>query len=1011
MDLRKADLLKSNALDALYRGKKPEATRAYQELIEMYELYPFMLDARLALYFNTLLAYLDRHDSPQADQVIEQMIFVLEQFEEPSFLSKEVGTRLCLLLAQPIAQVDEELQTHLHHLASKHGVPTTNYRDLRFVLDEVIRPNTLAQLSPADSGLLCYVLVNQATNKDSTRAWLNRVYRRHRLSPPIPQEIQEELDTFSAAYRERLFIDAYQALLKALDWAVDRVPFLAFEWSLGLISMEQFPELERLNFLPRLPLERRVELTVQLHRQLALDLIDEGEAERLALHHWQEVINLGLHRLHMIEHRNEVRRSVQSGDVEAKGWAAVWIAEGLSAQGAFTRALSLLNEPRQQANRRSYNDLRLTTTIFRLCGSLHERRSDEMSAQDDYFGAIQSGLPGLLNLENLEDVEPVIEHIRCGLDPHVFYASVKSYVDLVRLGNFKPSALRINLIRYVISQSRMYVAHNVHAELSMYVELTAARLGEFEAAYHALECARIIDHRSGVSLSLLHICKQNEIEAKSDTTRLARLTNEYKRASREARRAGGSNIQRRLRLNEALLLLKQSLRPQYHKLDDSNQDDASLEQQFQLLFDEISSTILSDQSGDLDLLLPYFKLDELEQATQSLLERRFIKSARYLCGVLRLLDRKFFYVSPRRDFTLNIRQMHCDRFMAKWVDQDEVPAKLYRAYNTLITRNDTPRWPQRALNIREARLEYRVFDQWAVGFLVTHQQGIITQTIQATTSTLRAHISELIGALSPGGEDFNLLRESASNLYELLIEPFEPALAQVHRLTIVPDGPLNALPFSLLTTRSKHYLIEKMEIAIACPTAEPVFPAVAPKDVPVFYAIGNAPDVDQVCQKLSVLRDENGFHNMSTFSPNAFKDLTLAAGQVGVHTVYLEGHTTSDATIRFSEQEEPMPIEQAIHSLASLNTACCILAGPIDREMSQSMIRTLLTAVHGGLLVSHWKSPYHLTFLKEVLTRAIDSYQPIGLIEAMANARRMAIQERRTPTEWAGFELYISEFQ
>ena len=69
MDLRKADLLKSNALDALYRGKKPEATRAYQELIEMYELYPFMLDARLALYFNTLLAYLDRHDSPQADQV------------------------------------------------------------------------------------------------------------------------------------------------------------------------------------------------------------------------------------------------------------------------------------------------------------------------------------------------------------------------------------------------------------------------------------------------------------------------------------------------------------------------------------------------------------------------------------------------------------------------------------------------------------------------------------------------------------------------------------------------------------------------------------------------------------------------------------------------------------------------------------------------------------------------------------------------------------------------------
>ena len=62
------------------------------------------------------------------------------------------------------------------------------------------------------------------------------------------------------------------------------------------------------------------------------------------------------------------------------------------------------------------------------------------------------------------------------------------------------------------------------------------------------------------------------------------------------------------------------------------------------------------------------------------------------------------------------------------------------------------------------------------------------------------------------------VRERGRSLYNLLIRPAEPALAQAGRWLISPDGPLHALPFAALVAQDR-YLAESKPIHIVASTA------------------------------------------------------------------------------------------------------------------------------------------------------------------------------------------------
>ena len=1006
MDLTAIEAHKASALDALHRGQKPEAHRKYQDLIDIFERYPFKVDHLIALYFNTLLASIDQHETQQNEKYILRLIELFSSIESPSPISIEVALRLTQLLIYPIPQLTPGLAEELLDQAKRFTPYTHPHKDERFQADEPLRPNTIAQLSPEDSGILCYLIVSQAQSKDSLSQWMYRLYHRHINTPPCPPDTLKHLEEFATHYQNESYISAYLSLLSALEWAVDLAPLFAFEWSHGLSMIEQLLDIDRLSFHPRLPLERRLELTMKIHRQLALDLIDEGEAERLALHHWQMVIDTGERKLHMIESR-ETNHTIQGGDVETKAYVTLMICEGLMAQGAFEFTAHYLDPIANYARRRAYTNPNLCARIFWLQGTLSERRYDALNAQESYRAAVQHLAPNLFHLQRFEDCLILQYELIESLNEEGIKLAFKSFCDLLRLGNYPPALHRLELLRMTLCELRGHISHSSHAEITLYIELTASYFGDHAATLKSLEAARVLHHRSGVALSLLYACLYEEQAIVDDPARLQRVMTEYRRAVTEARYAGGSNIQRQLQLSSVLLTLRHEMKMDFHESDTAER---ALEARFDQLLGDISQSVLSDLSGEFDLLLPVNGNADLEHMVSALIHHGRAMVARQVCAVLRQLGKRFFYVSPHREFSQKIKQLHQERFITRWVTRHSLPAKFFKTYDLLMNRKDTARWAQRTLSPREYRLEFRVFDQWIAAFLINSQQVVQVRKLECTAIQLRSMVDELREFLRPGGEDQHLLNEIATQLHALLIEPFEPAISHAHRLLITPDGPLYSLPFCLLRSRNKSYLAERMELVITCPTSSPVFPAIPPKDIPTFYAVGD-PSCKETCQRLASLIGHDGFHEMDYHAPQAFRELKLDSHRVGVHTLYLHAKLSQDSRLHFGPSEDPLSIGEVIHSLANLNAVCGVLHGPVDVQHSQAMLRTLLTALHGGLLVRQWRSDYDQNFLLNFFRRAAETYQPIGLIEALSSARRTAIHERRKPSEWASFEFFISEGQ
>lgn len=67
--------------------------------------------------------------------------------------------------------------------------------------------------------------------------------------------------------------------------------------------------------------------------------------------------------------------------------------------------------------------------------------------------------------------------------------------------------------------------------------------------------------------------------------------------------------------------------------------------------------------------------------------------------------------------------------------------------------------------------------------------------------------------LANPNSDRSRLKTLGKSLYQLLIAPQEGTLKGIHRLYVVPDGPLALLPFETLVDPQGHYLIERFEIA------------------------------------------------------------------------------------------------------------------------------------------------------------------------------------------------------
>lgn len=81
----------------------------------------------------------------------------------------------------------------------------------------------------------------------------------------------------------------------------------------------------------------------------------------------------------------------------------------------------------------------------------------------------------------------------------------------------------------------------------------------------------------------------------------------------------------------------------------------------------------------------------------------------------------------------------------------------------------------------------------------------------------RREIARLADALSGGlvrGDD-NAWKPAARRLYDLLIAPVRKMVGEDATLTVIPDGPLRAVPFAALIAPDGRYIVEEMAVSVA----------------------------------------------------------------------------------------------------------------------------------------------------------------------------------------------------
>lgn len=1024
------DDLKGKALEALLIDCKPEATLHYVEINKKYQSL-ITSDAQLAVLFNLLLSSLEQKiDSyaGQREEVCEQMISLFLQ-SEPSYLSQEIAKRIQILMQETIDELSASVSNQLVEAATKHYEyvsPTANLEQ-HVVLDHTIRANTIAQLYPEDSALLCFLMIAHAKDKEKLSQWLNPLQKLFVESHEIPNTVYENMDVFRAHYLEENYIDAYMALLSCIEWAVDYHPFCAAEWIIGLQHLADLhkDQLGKLAYKSTVPEEQMIICNIKFHLKLAQALNDEVGTERLCLRHWQMVFALTTELKEKIYLKEQVYGKNIS-DNEKKVYIAYWFSMSCIAQGEFQTALDHLEEIMESVRKRHIRNDLLSAQICYQYASIFEKFGHVEKSIETYLSVINFLSPDFLSLQSIDQISHFSQNIQTRFENNLSLLStkvlllVKTFCALLRLGHVFYSPNLSYVYRTWLHYFRYALPYQDWLESLLYLELTACYYREYGAPAKALEIARAMACRSAIILSMFYqILEKIDCDPQDPTSWQG-----IKRLMLESKRVGGGQIQRVINIGAILLQLKQL------KLN-GQMPDAEFETQISESIEQIQDSLLSNQSSPLDIYLPLrhpelnieehiIELIKNNQRNPTLQENIYAKIARWLCTINRGMVKHFHYVTPYREFADRIRNYHHRQFRNKWIDRQ--PPDAFKIYDDLLARRETAKWSHRSLNQKELRVEFQVFSDCVVVFLIKQHQIIqarqidikidyLYQTIQAFRDAIILHQEAIIHDLS-------------SFIYQNFFGDLDQEISNATRLIIVPDGVLRDLPFAVLKNSKAQYLAQRIEIAIAYPTTGPVFSASKSNQVrnQVILVGSRSRNFSGEMMQINKSLSSVSTHVISQISSDQFiTHHHSAAIQNEVSMVYLNASIHDGPSLIFSGTAEgehiQCPLGDAISELANRRVGYAILSGPINGEVGHTTIRALLTSLYYGLLVKQWYyepqdlQSYMTAFWRNFFTNGINSSSTIHLIESLAFARRTAINEKVPPREWANFEIFISDRQ
>jgi CHAT domain-containing protein len=129
-----------------------------------------------------------------------------------------------------------------------------------------------------------------------------------------------------------------------------------------------------------------------------------------------------------------------------------------------------------------------------------------------------------------------------------------------------------------------------------------------------------------------------------------------------------------------------------------------------------------------------------------------------------------------------------------------------------------------ALDARTAIVSYALVGDTVITWMV-HAGGIGLSRADSAGHRVRQAADRLSRALRTTRSD-SVARNLLGELHDMLIAPIAPRIEHFERLTFIPDGELNAVPFAALLDRSRdEYLVERHTIRVASQLRTALAPA------------------------------------------------------------------------------------------------------------------------------------------------------------------------------------------
>lgn len=1031
MDIKLAESLVAEASDALARNQHPEAVEIYNHLWSAYRRFGLFEDAQLAISFNHLCASLMLDDEQERLKSAQRLLNAFLESPEPKTLTCEIATRLYQLLSQAGELLPQSMQAHLLEACAPYAYELYGHREPQLSLDEPPPPHHLTLIRPSDAGLFAYLMAAHTPEIEELAPWLRSIYRRHQMSLKIDPNVEEVF----AYLRDELsrptphLVNTYISLLSAFEWAVHSAPGLAFEWLVGLLKWETIEGVrEELTLQLSRPIERRSLLTIALHKRHATDLMNEAEGVRLALHHWQEVINLSEFLLEIYREREQARGQRNLGDVESAALVSLDLAHAYLVHGDHIQALSVLNTAIKDAGREAFTELTVAPLVFRMQGAILER----MGALEEALEAFEragklSKLTFFTEDPYVYPVDTLAGELSRGLSPALVEVSACVIADYYRawstlalheqpeLDSLEPWRSRVLWVHTLMIGAREYIPYESFVQTMLYLELTLCTLEDPHAPQRALTYARALKRSDAVTLCELYLLKHSYLEVDERPEELlTRAIAEHRRVFEEARSGGRGSIMRRI----AMELI--SLHCRLLELPAQQRASAEVARYLQELDADIALYApfvardpLNQRVGRYDVFLPQYTISEPQRAIELLMEAGRWESVRRVSWALKHLNHHNIYTPHRRDFAEQVHRRHQARFDYVWVQGGQTLSEHIDEYLPLLHKSSSDERPQATLQAREGRLEFKVFDDRTLVLFVTEaSQPIKGRELTLSRRECRGYVERFKKLFSQETYDAELnqaLLALCGELYQVLIEPFKAEIARLHRLIISADHPLHELPFCALYSPEGKFLVQQVEVLMAEVCSDTNIPSVATQSSDCLV-VGSDAQTQPVVQVLSSLQDSRRFASVRPLATHLFKS-AYKQDQPAAQVLCLRGEIQNDFFVMRGEEGQPwaFTMRDLSQSISAYQPACVVIADPISRRRAQPLIRTALSASHTSVIAIHRPTQLMQQWVRALFLSATTPYRPFSYSASLTQLRRRAIQSCLSPFEWAAFELYIGD--